>query len=67
VRVNRRRRRVGRLIAWTLLLFPLLAGCAGRRAEVRGRPPSGPVTAVARLAAMPARGTATVRGTMVEK
>jgi hypothetical protein len=50
-----------------MLLLPLLGGCAGPRAEVRGRPPSGPATAVARLAAVPANGTVTVRGRMVEK
>jgi hypothetical protein len=49
------------------LLFLLVAGCAGQRAEVRGRPPSGPATAVARLASAPADKTVTVRGTMVEK
>jgi hypothetical protein len=49
----------------TLLL--LVAGCAGQRAEVRGRTPSGPAIAVARLASLPANGTVTVRGTMVEK
>jgi hypothetical protein len=60
-------RHVRRIIAWCALLLPLLTGCAGRRAEVRGRPPSGPVTAVARLAAVTANGTVTVRGTMAEK
>jgi len=50
----------------TLLLL-LVAGCAGQRAEVRGQPPSGPATAVARLASLPANGTVTVRGRMVEK
>jgi multidrug efflux pump subunit AcrA (membrane-fusion protein) len=45
----------------------LLGGCAGHQAEVRGRPPSGPPVAVARLAAAPTNGTVTVRGTMAEK
>jgi len=49
------------------LLLLLLAGCAGRREEVRGRPPASAVTPVSRLAALPANGTVTVRGTMVEK
>jgi hypothetical protein len=45
----------------------LLIGCAGRHAEVRGRPPAGSPVAVARLAAAPAKDQVTVRGTMVEK
>ena len=49
------------------LLLPLLSGCAGHPAEVRGQPPAGVVVSVARVAAAPANGTVTVRGTMVEK
>jgi len=51
----------------SMLLLMLVAGCAGQRSEVRGRPPSGPATAVARLASAPADKSVTVRGTMVEK
>ena len=51
----------------SMLLVMLVAGCVAQRAEVRGRPPSDPATAVARLASAPAGKTVTVRGTMVEK
>jgi uncharacterized protein YdeI (BOF family) len=55
---------------WTLFLSAALlglAGCAGHRAEVRGRAPSGSPTTVARLASARADSAVTVRGTMIEK
>ena len=55
------------LVAVGAALLLLATGCGGSHAEVRGRPPTGPVLTVARLAAAPANGTVTVRGTMVEK
>lgn len=67
MRLSALRCRIGGRALAALLLLMLLAGCAGGRAEVRGRPPAGPVTTVARLASVPANGTVTVRGTMVEK
>jgi hypothetical protein len=54
-------------LAGILGALALLAGCAGRHSEVRGRPPSGTILPAARLAAAPAGKTVTVRGTMVEK
>ena len=51
----------------SVLLLSFVAGCAGRRAEVRGQAPSGTPVPVVRLAAAPANGMVTVRGTMVEK
>jgi hypothetical protein len=61
------RRQLGPAAFPIALLLLIAAGCAGRREEVRGRPPTGAVTPVSRLAALPANGTVTVRGTMVEK
>ncbi len=44
-----------------------MTGCAGRRAEVRGRAPGGAVVKVASLTAASPAQTVTVRGRMVEK
>ena len=61
-------RRLSRSAAFlTALLLLIVAGCAGPREEVRGRPPTGAVTPISRLAALPTNGTVTVRGTMLEK
>ena len=51
----------------SMLLLMLVAGCVAQRAEVRGRPSPGPAISVARLATLPANGTVTTRGRMVEK
>jgi uncharacterized protein YdeI (BOF family) len=56
-----------RALPLSVLLLSIVAGCAGRRAEVRGQAPSGAPMPVVRLASAPANGTVTVHGTMVEK
>jgi uncharacterized protein YdeI (BOF family) len=59
---------IGLRYRWAVLSgILLLTGCAGRRAEVRGRPPTGNPVTVARLAAASVKDTVTVHGTMVEK
>lgn len=56
-----------RFVRLLVILLPLAAGCAGRQAELRGQPPSGHTTPVARLASSPVNQKVTVHGTMIEK